>query len=69
MRIPSSQRFYRHYELKEKKEEQIRKADNRGVRPRVPYYYIFKETLPQLFNVFFVFFVTLSVFPAINASK
>lgn len=32
---------------------------------RPPYWTIFKQAFPQLFNVFMIFFVTLSVFPAV----
>lgn len=32
-----------------------------------PYWTIFKQAFPQLFNVFLIFFVTLSVFPAIHS--
>lgn len=33
----------------------------------VPYWTIFKQTFPQCFNVFFVFFVTLMIFPAVHS--
>lgn len=32
---------------------------------RVPYWTVMKQAGPQLFNIFFTFFVTLSIFPAI----
>jgi len=60
-------RFYRHFELKEKREVLLRKNQNMGRSARVPYLYIFQKALPQLFNIFFVFFVTLSIFPAVHA--
>ncbi|KAK9688366.1 Nucleoside transporter [Popillia japonica] len=59
-------RFYRHHELKEKKEEEMRQAKNISTR-RIPYLRIFRQALPQLTNVFLVFFVTLSLFPAVQA--
>ncbi|XP_018563313.1 equilibrative nucleoside transporter 1-like [Anoplophora glabripennis] len=60
-------RFYRHFELKEKKDVEQRRQLMRGSSERPPYLYILKKSLPQLYNVFFVFFVTLAVFPAIHA--
>lgn len=38
-----------------------------GAPKRPPYGAIFKQALPQLFNIFFVFFVTLAVFPAVHS--
>lgn len=38
-----------------------------GISNRPPYWTIFKKAWPQLFNVFFVFFVTLSVFPSVHS--
>jgi len=35
----------------------------------VPHWAIFKQTFPQCFNIFIIYFVTLSVFPAVCASK
>lgn len=62
------QRFYRHYELRDKIESKKRVADT-GVKRKIPYIRVFRQAFPQLFNVFFVFFITLSIFPAIQASK
>lgn len=61
------QRFYRHHELKEKKEAQKRRQENQDRSAAIPYWTVFKQALPQLYNVFFVFFVTLSIFPAMHA--
>ncbi|KAK4875054.1 hypothetical protein RN001_011476 [Aquatica leii] len=61
-------RYYRHYELKEKREASLRKNQNMGVVERIPYFYVFKKCLPQLMNIFLVFFVTLSIFPAVHAN-
>nr|CAH7750237.1 unnamed protein product [Callosobruchus chinensis] len=58
-------RFYRHFELKSKKQQQVPSAT--GIKERPPYWYIFKKSLPQLGNVFLMFFVTLACFPAMNA--
>ena len=32
-----------------------------------PYWHVFKSCFPQCFNIFFTFFVTLTVFPAVLA--
>lgn len=40
-----------------------------GSSSRPPYWTIFKQAFPQLFNVFFVFFVTLAIFPAIHSGN
>lgn len=49
--------------LAEKEKKRIERAGFNTNRP--PYWKIFKEAFPQLFNVFLIFFVTLSVFPAV----
>ncbi|KAJ8954737.1 hypothetical protein NQ318_011432 [Aromia moschata] len=55
-------RYYRHFELKEKKELEQRRQITKGMNERTPYLYILRKTLPQLYNVFFVFFRhTLSI--------
>lgn len=36
---------------------------------RPPYWTIYKQAFPQLFNVFFVFFVTLSIFPGVHSGE
>lgn len=40
-------------------------SDKKDVKSRPPYWKIFKQAAPQLFNIFFIFFVTLSVFPTV----
>ncbi|EEB19063.1 equilibrative nucleoside transporter, putative [Pediculus humanus corporis] len=60
-------RFYRYHEYLKKKSELINKRRNQG-KTKIPYWYVFKKAFPQLFNVFFVFFVTLSIFPATHAA-
>ncbi|XP_023311371.1 equilibrative nucleoside transporter 1 isoform X1 [Anoplophora glabripennis] len=61
-------RFYRHFQLKEKKELEQRQQITKVSNERPPYLYILKKAMPQLYNVFFIFFVTLSVFPSIHAN-
>jgi equilibrative nucleoside transporter 1/2/3 len=61
------QRFYRYHELLNQKELQAKRKENLGQMPQIPYFTIFKKCLPQLFNVFFVFFVTLAIFPAVHS--
>ncbi|KAI8116184.1 Equilibrative nucleoside transporter 1 [Lucilia cuprina] len=51
-------RFYRYHELRRLKEE---KPLCSAGETRVPYLKIFKEAFPQLFNIFFTFFVTLAI--------
>lgn len=60
-------RFYKHYKLKEEREAEVSKQNNRGRARQIPYLYVFRKAFPQLFNIFLVFFVTLSIFPAIQA--
>ncbi|XP_046383683.1 equilibrative nucleoside transporter 1 isoform X2 [Ischnura elegans] len=60
-------RFYRYHELLNQKGHQSKLKENLGVIPQTPYLKIFKQCLPQLFNVFFVFFVSLSIFPAVHS--
>ncbi|XP_055323262.1 equilibrative nucleoside transporter 1 [Sitodiplosis mosellana] len=58
-------RFYRYHELMNEKEvEKARKLGGQTGRP--PYWTIFKQAFPQLFNVFFIFFITLSLFPNVQ---
>lgn len=57
-------RFYRYNELMREKETKQVSVDDKG---KTPYWAIFKKAFPQLFNVFFVFFITLAVFPAVHS--
>ncbi|KAL7741857.1 hypothetical protein ACLKA6_012074 [Drosophila palustris] len=57
-------KFFRHYEMISKQSE---KSSGSKTQLNVPYWQIFKKASPQLFNVFFTFFVTLSVFPAVHS--
>lgn len=61
------QKFYRYHEILNEKENEKNRAAGINVDARPPYWKIFKQSSPQLFNVFFVFFITLSVFPSIHS--
>lgn len=56
-------RFYRYHDRLCQKAI----ADDRKNSIRPPYWKIFTKVWPQCFNVFMVFFVTLTIFPAIHA--
>ncbi|ELT94586.1 hypothetical protein CAPTEDRAFT_217091 [Capitella teleta] len=58
--------FYRFYKQRAKEEQEQSYHDRGGARP--PYWEIFKKCWVHDLSVFFVFFVTLSSFPAIQAS-
>lgn len=59
-------RFFRYHEMmSEKQQEKARRNQGIGASTRIPYWTIFKQCFMQLFNVFIIFFVTLSVFPAV----
>lgn len=60
-------RFYRYHELIYEKEQQAKRKQNLGAVTYTPYCTILKQCLPQCFNVFFVFFVTLTIFPAVHS--
>ncbi|XP_026473506.1 equilibrative nucleoside transporter 1 [Ctenocephalides felis] len=57
-------RFYRYHELKNEKESC---SQNRGPKTRIPYLRIMRDAAPHLFSIFFVFFVTLAVFPTVHS--
>ncbi|XP_025406765.1 equilibrative nucleoside transporter 1 isoform X3 [Sipha flava] len=60
-------RFYKYHEhvyQRKIESQEIKKNDG---NEKIPYLQIFKQASPQLFNVFFIFFVTLSVFPAVHS--
>lgn len=61
------QKFYRYHEMIKEKEVEKSKSSGVDVNARPPYFRIFRQCFPQLFNVFFVFFVTLAVFPAVHS--
>ncbi|KAJ9585198.1 hypothetical protein L9F63_003001, partial [Diploptera punctata] len=60
-------RFYRYHELLYEKDQQAKRKQNMGAVPYTPYFTILRQCLPQCFNVFFVFFVTLTIFPAVHS--
>ena len=61
------QRFYRYHDhiyhraLQEKKKQMVVHA--------LPHWTILKQCLPQCFNVFFTYFVTLTIFPSVYAGN
>jgi equilibrative nucleoside transporter 1/2/3 len=57
-------KFYRYHEMQSEKEQEKRPGQI-VANARPPYWTIFKRSFPQLFNVFFIFFVTLSIFPTV----
>ncbi|KAL9892159.1 equilibrative nucleoside transporter 1-like isoform X1 [Glossina fuscipes] len=57
-------KFYRYHETIRRKENV--RTDQR-VPVKIPYGSVFFQAFPQLFNIFFVFFVTLAVFPAVHS--
>ena len=64
------QRFYRYHDHVHSKtlRQRSRFGQKRAVHA-LPYMRIFKKAFPQCFNVFFTFFVTLSVFPVVLSGK
>ncbi|KAL5288449.1 ent-3.2 family protein [Megaselia abdita] len=58
--LPLNKFFRFHTEVRE-----LKSKDDEEDSDKIPFWTIFKQASPQLFNVFFVFFVTLSVFPAV----
>ncbi|XP_060666229.1 equilibrative nucleoside transporter 1 [Drosophila nasuta] len=58
-------KFFRHYEMLSKQNDKNSSASKTPLK--VPYWQIFKKASPQLFNIFFTFFVTLAVFPAVHS--
>lgn len=65
----SLQRFYRYHELMHEKEAKKNKKVGQSISSRPPYFYIFRKAFPQLFNVFFTFFITLNLFPSVQSGK
>lgn len=63
------QKFYRYHEMLNEKEAERQQLVSGGPPGRPPYWTIFKQASPQLFNIFFVFFITLAVFPSVHASE
>uniref|UniRef100_T1IMY7 Battenin n=1 Tax=Strigamia maritima TaxID=126957 RepID=T1IMY7_STRMM len=59
-------RFYRYYEQQSEKQNQT--TYKSSLSYRIPYWTIFKKAFPQLWNVFFTFFVTLLIFPSLHSN-
>ena len=55
--------------INEKEREKSLAITGNTVNTRPPYWKIFKQCSPQLFNIFFVFFITLSLFPSVQSGK
>lgn len=60
-------KFYRYHEMMSEKQQEKARRSGINVNARPPYWSIFKQSSVQLFNVFFIFFVTLTVFPAVHS--
>lgn len=60
-------KFYRYHEMMSEKQQEKAARSGINVKARPPYFLIFKQSFMQLFNVFFTFFVTLTVFPAVHS--
>ena len=58
------QRFYRYHDHLHNKALHEKKRRTLQIQ-RMPYWQIFKKCFPQCFNVFFTYFVTLTIFPAV----
>lgn len=61
------QKFYRYHEMLQEKNAEQNRLTKKETKSRPPYWKIFKQAGPQLFNIFFIFFVTLSVFPTVHS--
>lgn len=55
--------------LKQKNKDALTAAATDDKDIGVPYWTIFRQAMPQLFNIFFIFFVTLALFPAVQSGK
>jgi equilibrative nucleoside transporter 1/2/3 len=60
------QRFFRYHDHQYNAALEKRRCN---VIHAIPYWSVFKKCFPQCFNVFFTFFVTLTIFPAIHAGE
>jgi equilibrative nucleoside transporter 1/2/3 len=62
-------KFYKYHDLQFKKAAEKSRAIARdaNVSVKVPYWRIFKSCSMQCFNVFYIFFITLSVFPVVHS--
>jgi solute carrier family 29 (equilibrative nucleoside transporter), member 1/2/3 len=60
-------KFYRYHEIMSEKQQEKSRRAGININARPPYWTIFKQSFMQLFNVFFIFFVTLTVFPNVHS--
>ncbi|CAI6374027.1 unnamed protein product [Macrosiphum euphorbiae] len=60
-------RFYKYHELIYQRQIENKHSKQSREHDKVPYWCIFKQASPQLINIYFVFFVTLSIFPAVHS--
>ena len=63
-------KFYRYFDNIDQRRQAMRRNMHSSVHGHSKawlYWHIFKTAFPQLFNVFLVFFVTLSIFPVVHA--
>lgn len=60
-------KFFRYHEMMSEKQQEKARRSGINVNARPPYWTIFKQSFVQLFNVFFIFFVTLTVFPSVHS--
>ncbi|XP_013110541.1 equilibrative nucleoside transporter 1 [Stomoxys calcitrans] len=63
--LPLTQFYRYHTMLRRKEEKPLTNQPHQSTK--VPYGTVLKQAAPQLFNIFFTFFITLSVFPAIHS--
>lgn len=56
-------KFYKYHDTRHQRMQ--KQTNERGVSESVPYWRIFKKCSMQCFNAFFIFFITLSIFPSI----
>lgn len=62
--------FYRYNEmLSAVAQQRERKLSQGQKKVRPPLWAIFKQAWPQLFNVFFTYFVSLSIFPSMHSGE
>lgn len=60
-------KFFRYHEMMSEKQQEKARRSGVNVHARPPYWTIFKQSSMQLFNVFFIFFVTLTCFPSVHS--
>lgn len=60
-------RFYKYNELMNQKEVQRKQKENNFSQGKLPHCEVLRNCWVQLFNIFFVFFVSLSLFPSLQS--